>query len=363
MTLKIEDTRYKVLEKYNDVISMIHNNYPVYLLGINEYTNNVLNYAKMKNIEIKGIIDDYTEKAHYKEFPIYKLFNNNIDKEESIIISCVVDGKLITAMNKLTDSGYKNVINYLHLYLHDQHLGISRYFYNTVDDINNNELNYFWLYEILGDPESRATLKKLVDFKYNLNIDSMRDFCFNIGGQYFEDFLPSGIDEVFVDCGGYDGFTTKAFINRYPQYKEIYYIEPFRPFFEASKKTLKDYENIKFYNNATYCAKEYINFDVNGSASYISEDGNTKVQAITLDEIIASEVTFIKMDVEGAEYESLLGAQRVIKEYKPKLAICVYHKQEDFWRIPKLVLSYNPDYKVYLRHYTEGVLETVMYFI
>lgn len=45
------------------------------------------------------------------------------------------------------------------------------------------------------------------------------------------------------------------------------------------------------------------------------------------------------------------------------MAICVYHDQRDFWRIPERVLSYVGDYDVHLRHYTEGVLETVMYFI
>ena len=75
-------------------------------------------------------------------------------------------------------------------------------------------------------------------------------------------------------------------------------------------------------------------------------------------------VTFIKMDIEGAELESLKGAGRIIiREQKPKLAICVYHKKEDIFDIPEYILSLNPKYKLYLRHYTLGEWDTVLYAI
>ena len=69
------------------------------------------------------------------------------------------------------------------------------------------------------------------------------------------------------------------------------------------------------------------------------------------------------MDIEGAEENAIRGGEKLIKKYKPKLAICVYHQQRDFLKIPELILSYNSDYKIYLRHYTQGVFETVMYFV
>jgi hypothetical protein len=83
----------------------------------------------------------------------------------------------------------------------------------------------------------------------------------------------------------------------------------------------------------------------------------------TIDNLIKDEVDFIKMDIEGAEQDAIEGAQNTIKNYTPLLAICIYHKAQDWYKVPQKVLEINPNYTIYLRHYMEGIYETVMYFI
>lgn len=72
-------------------------------------------------------------------------------------------------------------------------------------------------------------------------------------------------------------------------------------------------------------------------------------------------VTLIKMDIEGAEQEALLGAKRIISEYQPKLAICIYHRIEDLWEIPLLIKELNPEYHLYIRNYEDRLDEIVCY--
>ena len=60
---------------------------------------------------------------------------------------------------------------------------------------------------------------------------------------------------------------------------------------------------------------------------------------------------------------ALDGASKTIMEYHPRLAASVYHQADDLGRIPELVLWYRDDYSLYLSYYTEGVTETVLFFV
>ncbi|GHV47002.1 hypothetical protein FACS1894204_09750 [Synergistales bacterium] len=67
------------------------------------------------------------------------------------------------------------------------------------------------------------------------------------------------------------------------------------------------------------------------------------------------------MDIEGAEPGALEGAKKIIIQDKPDLAICVYHAIEHYWTIPLMLRSWVKEYKFYLRTYSFGGFETVLY--
>lgn len=82
-----------------------------------------------------------------------------------------------------------------------------------------------------------------------------------------------------------------------------------------------------------------------------------------LDQLIEGDVSFIKMDIEGAEYKAIKGAEQIIKRCRPKLAVSIYHKAEDIWELSEMILRICPDYRLYLRHYSIAQAETVLYAI
>ncbi len=96
-----------------------------------------------------------------------------------------------------------------------------------------------------------------------------------------------------------------------------------------------------------------------------TEPASLKVKTKAIDDMVAEEglprVDYIKMDIEGAEVNALLGAKTTIQQYKPKLAICVYHKKDDFYTIPTLINQIYSGYAFYLDHYTIHREETVLY--
>ena len=173
--------------------------------------------------------------------------------------------------------------------------------------------------------------------------------------------------EVFVDGGAYDGFTSKMFARwASGRYDHIYAFEPD----EKNQGTLKnniahwgeigriDLEPYGLWNNTTA-----LHFEANGGqGSRIEKSGEGKINVVALDQQeYADKITFIKMDIEGAEYKALQGAEQIIRNNHPKLAISIYHKPEDIFLIPDFILSCCSDYKLYLRHYTFSQYDTVLY--
>lgn len=184
--------------------------------------------------------------------------------------------------------------------------------------------------------------------------------------EYFDkSYYPMSDSEVYVDCGAYNGDTILSFIECIDSFKEIYAFEPDKyNFKELSKKVsnMKESNKIHIFPYATGESEGKLRFSSNATlGSCISNDGESEVLVKTLDDVIDGEVSFIKMDIEGAELAALKGAQRIIKQYRPKLAICVYHKCEDIFEIPIYLRKLVPEYKFKIRQHRDDLYDTVLY--
>lgn len=62
-------------------------------------------------------------------------------------------------------------------------------------------------------------------------------------------------------------------------------------------------------------------------------------------------LTLINMDIEGAEQNTIMSAEAVIKRDEPVLAICVYHKPEDISELIRIIHNISTHYSFYLRKY------------
>ena len=89
------------------------------------------------------------------------------------------------------------------------------------------------------------------------------------------------------------------------------------------------------------------------------------INVVSLDEFFSEKPapSFVKMDIEGAEMGALQGAAALISRHQPKLAISVYHHASDLWELPALIQRLNPGYRLFVRHYTREIADTVCYAI
>ncbi|MEA3315645.1 MAG: FkbM family methyltransferase, partial [Campylobacterota bacterium] len=201
-----------------------------------------------------------------------------------------------------------------------------------------------------------------INFKISFDYKFMDGFKNDFDNQYFDkDIVPKIDNIVFIDGGGYVGDTTPNIIKNYPNFKKTYLIEPNQLHINIAKRDFGDIKNIEFINCGLGSKK------IKTTNSQIKQNNcDHNFQALnidTIDNIVKEKVDFIKLDIEGAEQDAIDGAEKTIRNNKPILAICIYHKAEDWYKIPKKILNINNRYKIYIRHYMEGIYETVMYFI
>jgi FkbM family methyltransferase len=173
------------------------------------------------------------------------------------------------------------------------------------------------------------------------------------------DLLP---EDIFVDCGAYDGDTIRILLRIYGEkFKKIVAFEPdpmnfnkLQQFQLSMPKRIRN--RMVLHQMATGTLKGKVHFKASGTAASSIGLGDFDVDCISLDDVLEKNSSlYIKMDIEGSEIDTLLGAQNMIQKELPVLAVCSYHCQNHLWRIPNLIRSFSDQYCFFLRpHNLEG---------
>lgn len=218
-------------------------------------------------------------------------------------------------------------------------------------------------FALLADEQSREIYASNLKAHFERNyLDTLE----SIGAiQYFSPGIPHELRfSQFIDCGAYTGDTLSVLVNG----RDIHAYAGFEPgqksFQELSRTAdmLQDMIPCFLFPCAVSGFTGMTNFcDIAGSGA-LDKSGTGLVPVVRLDEVLKNFCpSMIKMDIEGEEYSALLGAQKMITQYKPDLAICVYHYVSDLWRILNLIQSWNLGYSFYLRSHSSATMETLLY--
>lgn len=196
--------------------------------------------------------------------------------------------------------------------------------------------------------------------------------------QYFHFPKEARVErEVFVDAGAHDGDTVAAFLDFHKgRFERIVAIEPTPSTFAALERNVAALgkrwsfspERVTLVNAGV--GAEPMTLALAADAAMPTSNalvptgkgtGET-IAVLPLDQIVADQtVSFLKADVEGMELAMLYGARRMISVHRPKLAVSLYHRLEDFFDIPGFITELSGDYRFRLRHHTASLLETVLY--
>lgn len=229
--------------------------------------------------------------------------------------------------------------------------------------------------ELCADEKSKQVVDHITKAWF---AESIEDDYFKIiqsDNQYFdEDIIHLSDEEVFVDLGAYIGDSAEHFLEKCNgKYKKMHLFELDPEIYRCLINNMPSLQNkgnglIQAYPYGASNNNRIVYFEGGDSNSVIrAESDSTDLKCgkvVALDHILGDEnVTFIKADIEGAEQPALRGAEKIIRQMHPTLAICIYHSVDDFLNIPVWIKKIVPEYKIYIRHYTDEMLETVCYAI
>lgn len=232
------------------------------------------------------------------------------------------------------------------------------------------------VYRQLADEKSRQCMKAY----FNQRISGRMEYLEHLQdkNKYYDSSIIS-LQNItcMIDCGAYDGDSYRCFCADYKQETGKEYegmavlLEPDPENYAALKNKCAGHENVKQMNIGAWSHKSTLKFKGDNSiGSRIAENGSISVEVDSIDHIISelagegkisSQGIYINMDIEGSELNALKGAEATIKTYHPVLAVCIYHKRDDFLTLPQYIRSLYAGYRLYLRAYERYSHDVVLY--
>ena len=196
---------------------------------------------------------------------------------------------------------------------------------------------------------------------------------------FFTDILQPHDDEVFVDGGAFTGDSLKAFARRTKgRWRHIHAFEPDPACHPPLRATLASlaraeghyaglwsHSGIMPVATGVHHRVVFPGSVLPGSVLPGAEppDDLPSMPVVAVDDRDLGPVSLIKMDIEGAESAALEGARQTLARFRPRLAVCVYHRPGDLVEIPQLLTQLRPDSQFYLRHHGPTLFETVLYVV
>lgn len=360
-------------KRFDEYYKCIENsNIYIYGTGIyGQFLYKALNYIG-RGKQIKAFINDF---AVGNEI----LFDTHVFKPSDITIDFGLDVIVVGVQNSERIIDYLKKNNFRYIYAdYDQWFyqnNLMYSVYHCIDDsiynmIPNIEYYYREIYknessilQIYDEPLSRQIIENRLLFYKTGDCKYIENTVKNYNQYFQDDYYSIGYNEVYVDVGAFDGDSILSFIDfTGGNYSKILGIEPDNLSYSKLVQSVSKFHDCLMINCATGEHNSTAKFDSKGVLGSSFDQNGKEIEIKKLDDLLScTHPTLIKMDIEGAELDSLRGVAENIKKYRPKLAVCIYHKPEDIIVIPKYIHSLVPEYKFKVRQHSNTMLETVLY--
>jgi len=342
------------------------------LYGAGNAGRDIVNFIKScgGGYTVKCFLDRNADKMlEYLGFPVYKPDDARLSadfREKTMVILSLrlpFQKDYDEIEEYLRSLGYKNFANANYMFGleldYDEEGGVDRKrFAEEAEDI---ALAFDLMTDEHSDNVFLEVFKAHAEMKYKIPEQSPGMT------QYVDVNIPFRFKyRFFVDAGAFTGDTLEDLV-KYHELEQYIAFEPdmgnYTKLSLTAEKIHKNIGKVIMLPIGLSDKNGFIRFSALGKEnSQIDKFGEQIIQTIRLDDLLKGyDSLMIKMDIEGAEISAINGAKHIITETKPDLAICVYHRISDLWRIPLLLKAWVPEYSFYLRNHYIGTSETVLY--
>lgn len=319
---------------------------PIFIYGMGDGCEKVLSAFRQHGIKASGIFasDDFAREQQFAGFDVRSL--SDIESEyQSFTIAMAFGTSLPDIMERIDGLSSRHTLIYP-----DTPVIGDEYFTKEIF------LEKFSLaqkvYGLLADSQSQKVFKNVLSFKITGDISFLKEI-FTQSDEAYENILMLSDNEIYMDLGAYTGDTIAEFLSHTGgSCKAIYALEPNKKNFRKCVKNTIGLDNVFLYNSPAWECDTFLNFSSGAGRQAQIIDSGSSVWARSVDSILSGgEASYIKYDVEGSDRCAILGSEKTIKKYSPKICTALYHRAYDIIELPLLINSINPGYKLYMRQY------------
>ena len=337
----------------------------IVIYGLGSAGKKIISQTLKSKLQISAIIDNNYEGNSYKNIPVITIDKLNLLKNKKEI-NCLLafhnhylDIKKIA--HDLKKYNFKKVYTLVNVKkLFSKANPTIGYWLDLDFKLNYNEFKN--TINLFQDNKSKILLNQIYKYRKYGNVDDIPTP--SIDDEYIPKDLPRyKMPLRIVDCGAFNGCTINKIKSSYDDIQSILAFEPDIDNYKKLIKVKLNKTKLTFLPLGLWSEPTTLNFENNSDmSSKISINGKNIISLIKYDDAFSSYIpNLIKMDIEGAEYNALLGMKKTIFKHKPNLCISVYHKPDDIIKIPKLIKSWDLKYKFYLRVHEYNTFGVVIY--
>ena len=354
---------YKNCEKYPDLWEYLRStDKKIVLYGMGNGADKIISVAERYGIEIADFFaSDGFVRGH--QFHGKRVLSYTETKEKYGVSNIIVLLSFASSLPDVLENIYR-IADECELYAPDvpvfgDEIFNFAFYKENLDSINAAR-------ELFCDEESKRIFDNIIKYKLYGNIAYLRDAESSVDECYL-DILEAEKIKVSADLGAYNGDSIRELLRYAENLQRVVAFEPDKRNYRKLTEWASGVDvKIDAHNLGAWSKMETLYFDGSGNrnasmsqnTSAFSDAINQRkkkiieVNADSPDNILAGEgVDYIKYDVEGSEYEALMGSEKTIKEFSPSLLVSLYHRSADIFSLPIMIKNMNPSYSLYLRRF------------